>query len=116
MLLAALPCMATFDFLLAVYIGSLIAGSIILIWIQKRMFGERRLAWLPGLSLVGGVVVLYLYIAATGDPPAWQGVDLPSLVFSDLGYIAGNFLLLVWGVACLVAAWRRHKQPQPPGW
>jgi len=99
-------------FLLIAYIISLIAGPIILIRIQNRMFGGTRLAWLPGLILLTGVVVLFAVAHATVS--GGKGGDVPVIDFSGLGYAAGCFLLLVCGVACLVAAGRRYEQPRPP--
>lgn len=111
--LAALPCMGVLYLVLIAYIISLIAGPMILIWIQKRMFGGSRLAWLPGLILLAGVVVLYVVAHATAS--GGKGGDVPVIDFSGLGYPAACFLLLVCGVACLVAAGRRYEQPRSAG-
>ena len=110
--LAALPCMDVLYLLLIAYIISLIAGPMILIRIQNRMFGGTRLAWLPGLMLLTGIVVLWAVAPARAS--GGKGGDVPVIDVSGLGYSAGCFLLLVCGVACLVAAGRRYEQPQSP--
>jgi hypothetical protein len=104
--------MDAFYFLFLAYVVSLVAGPMILIRIQNRMFGESRLAWLPGLILLSGVVVLYAVAGATGS--GGKGGDVPVIDLSGAGYLAGCFLLLVCGVACLVAAGRRYQQPPVP--
>jgi hypothetical protein len=104
--------MDVFALLLFAYLISLIAGPMILIRIQNRLFGESQLAWLPGLSLLTGVVVLYSIAGATAS--GGKSGDVPMIDISGLGYFAGCFLLLVCGVACLVTAGRRHKQSRPP--
>jgi hypothetical protein len=98
--------------LLIAYIISLIAGPMILIRIQNRMFGESRLAWLPGLILLTAAVVVYAVAHATAS--GGKGGDVPVIDFSGIGYPASCLLLLVCGVACLVAAGRRYEQPRPP--
>jgi hypothetical protein len=107
-----LSCVEVLVLLLLAYIISLIAAPIILIRIQRRLFGESQLAWLPGLGLLIGIVVLRSLSGATGS--SGKSGDVPIIDFSGLGYFAGCFLLFICGVACLVAAAGRHKQSQPP--
>lgn len=94
------------------YIVSLVAGPVILIRIQRRLFGDSQLAWLPGLGLLTGIVVIYGLADAT-DTGGKSG-DIPMIDVSGLGQFAACVLLLVCGVACLVAAGRRHKHARPP--